>query len=380
MVSPARINESPPNLARNVVLITTILITFVVALFVLWEASSAILVLLVGIFISVLFDAGARGLALLVSWRRHIRLIIVFLLVAQLIVLLFWWSGTRIGDEVGQFITSMEELPKKLMDFIASNLSFMPGGPERILQFLPNGSTLFGDATTMVSAIADSVLKAIAIIFLGAFFSWEPEIYKEAVLSLLPRNSRPRVNEVLDLSAHAMRQWMVGQSVSMAIIFMVGLAALAAVGMPYPILLALQAGLLTFIPTVGPFVAGVVIILAGFSVSPTMALYGLGTYALIQLLESNLITPMVQRRTVRIPPAIGLAIQFISWLLFGLMGVAFALPFAAARKVLIEELYVKDRLGGSWASGQNRASGLRSKNLFPDEPVRRLNDDSNFAP
>ena len=362
------------------VLITTILITFVVALFVLWEASSAILVLLVGIFISVLFDAGARGLALLVSWRRHIQLIIVFLLVAQLIVLLFWWGGTRIGDEVGQFITSMEELPKKLMDFIASNLSFMPGGPERILQFLPNGSTLFGDATTMVSAIADSVLKAIAIIFLGAFFSWEPEIYKEAVLSLLPRNSRPRVNEVLDLSAHAMRQWMVGQSVSMAIIFMVGLAALAAVGMPYPILLALQAGLLTFIPTVGPFVAGVVIILAGFSVSPTMALYGLGTYALIQLLESNLITPMVQRRTVRIPPAIGLAIQFISWLLFGLMGVAFALPFAAARKVLIEELYVKDRLGGSWASGQNRASGLRSKNLFPDEPVRRLNDDSNFAP
>ena len=166
----------------------------------------------------------------------------------------------------------------------------------------------------------------------------------------------------------------------MAIIFMVGLAALAAVGMPYPILLALQAGLLTFIPTVGPFVAGVVIILAGFSVSPTMALYELGTYALIQLLESNLITPMVQRRTVRIPPAIGLAIQFISWLLFGLMGVAFALPFAAARKVLIEELYVKDRLGGSWASGQNRASGLRSKNLFPDEPVRRLNDDSNFAP
>ena len=127
MVSPARINESPPNLARNVVLITTILITFVVALFVLWEASSAILVLLVGIFISVLFDAGARGLALLVSWRRHIQLIIVFLLVAQLIVLLFWWGGTRIGDEVGQFITSMEELPKKAYGFYCEQSELYAG-------------------------------------------------------------------------------------------------------------------------------------------------------------------------------------------------------------------------------------------------------------
>ena len=362
------------------VLITSIVVTFVVALFVLWEASSALLVLLVGIVTSVLFDAGAHGLALLVSWRRHIRLIIVFLLVALLIMLLFWWGGTRIGDEVGQFITSMEALPKKLKDFFASDLGFLPGGPEQILKLLPNGSTLFGDATTIVSALADSVLKATAIIFLGAFFSWEPEIYKAAVLSLLPRGSRPRVDEVLDLSAHAMRQWMVGQSISMAIIFIVGLAALAGVGMPYPILLALQAGWLTFIPTVGPFVAGLVIILAGFSVSPTMALYGLGTYALIQFLESNLITPMVQRRTVRIPPAIGLGIQLIAWLLFGLIGLAFALPLAAAGKILIEELYVKDRLGGSWASGQNQVSGSRSANLIPDGSVRRLNDNSSLAP
>ncbi|HUB65037.1 MAG TPA: AI-2E family transporter [Methylocella sp.] len=348
MVSPAKLEKGFASLAGRTALITTVVVCFVAGLLVLWEASSAVLVVLVGLIVSVLFDAGARGIGLLVSWPRHIRLVIVFLLAALLITTIFWWGGTRFSQEVGQFIASMQTLPKKLSDFFASDLHFLPGGPQQYLQLLPNGGTLFGDATTIVTAIADSVLKSLAIIFLGAFFSWEPKIYKAALLSLLPKDSRARVDEVLDKSAHALRQWMVGQSVSMAVIFLVGLAALGAVGMPYPVLLALQAGLLTFIPTLGPFAAGIVIILAGFSVSPMMALYGLCTYLVIQFLESNLVTPMVQRRTVRIPPAIGLGIQLIAWGLFGLIGLAFALPIAAAAKVLIEELYVKDRLGGGW--------------------------------
>jgi predicted PurR-regulated permease PerM len=79
-----------------------------------------------------------------------------------------------------------------------------------------------------------------------------------------------------------------------------------------------------------------------------MALYGLGAYIMLQFLETHLITPMVQKRTVRIPPAIGLGIQLIAGVLFGVLGLAFAMPIAAAAKVLIEELYVKDQLGGPW--------------------------------
>jgi predicted PurR-regulated permease PerM len=58
---------------------------------------------------------------------------------------------------------------------------------------------------------------------------------------------------------------------------------------------------------------------------------------------------MVQERTVRLPPAFTLGLQLISGFLFGLLGLAFALAIAAAGKVIIEELYVKDGLGGSWS-------------------------------
>ena len=98
----------------------------------------------------------------------------------------------------------------------------------------------------------------------------------------------------MDKAGDAMRHWLMAQAISVGIIFTFALAALLLIGMPYPILLAVQAGLLAFIPTVGPFIAGVVIILAGLAVSLEMALYGMGVYAVIQFLETNLITPMVQ--------------------------------------------------------------------------------------
>jgi predicted PurR-regulated permease PerM len=146
-----------------------------------------------------------------------------------------------------------------------------------------------------------------------------------------------------------MREWLIGQSVSMTVIFLFSLSALMLIGMPYPFLLAVQAGVLTFIPTLGPFLAGIVIILAGLSQSLTMALYGLATYLMIQFLETHLVTPLVQERTIRLPPAITLGLQVIAGFLLGLLGVAFIVPLSAAGKVLIEELYVKDYLGGPWS-------------------------------
>jgi predicted PurR-regulated permease PerM len=79
-----------------------------------------------------------------------------------------------------------------------------------------------------------------------------------------------------------------------------------------------------------------------------MAAYGLGTYLLIQFLETHLVTPLVQERTVRLPPGATLGLQIIAGLLFGLPGVIFAVPATAAAKTIFEQLYVDDYLGGPW--------------------------------
>ena len=101
-------------------------------------------------------------------------------------------------------------------------------------------------------------------------------------------------------------------------------------------------------------VAGVIIILAGLSHSVVMAAYGLGTYLLIQFLETHLVTPLVQERTVRLPPAATLGLQIVAGMLFGIPGIVFAVPATAAGRTLIQELYVEDYLGGGWYAPRRR--------------------------
>ena len=263
-----------------------------------------------------------------------------------------WWGGTILIDQVNNFLSAMKTLVREANAFLRSGPFGLPPSGASITDFLPSSGTVFGGARTLASITFSAVTLSVAIVFLAAFFAWEPEVYKAVVLSLLPRDKRERVSEVLDMAGRAMHEWLIGQSVSMLVVFLFSLVALVLVGMPYPVLLAVQAGLLTFIPTLGPSVAGVVIILAGLSQSPVMAVYGLVTYLIIQFLESNLVTPLVQERTIRMPPATTVALQLVAALLFGLIGLAFVVPLSAAGKVLVEELYVNDRLGGGWEAAQ----------------------------
>ena len=295
-----------------------------------------------------MLDAAARGLGHLVRWRRRVRLMIVFVVAALLVVAALTFSGAILVAQAHNFASAMRELAQEANRFIENdNLGLFPAGTN-LSGLLPDGGALFGGATTIATGTFTMVVLVVAVLFLGAFFAGEPLMYKATVLSVLPATKRERVNAVLDLCAHTLREWLIGQSVSMVVIFIFSISALMLVGMPYPALLAVQAGLLTFIPTLGAFIAGVVVILAGLSQSFVMAVYGLVTYLIIQFLETHLITPLVQERMVRLPPAATLRLQLVAGMLFGIPGIVFAVPASAAGKTLIQELYVKDYLGGGW--------------------------------
>ena len=141
----------------------------------------------------------------------------------------------------------------------------------------------------------------------------------------------------------------------MLVIFLASWLVLWLIDMPFAFLLALQAGLLAFIPTIGPLLAGIPIIFAGMSVSPNMLIWGLATYLAIQMVESNLLTPIVQQRATALPPALTLGFQLVMGALFGLPGLIVAVPMLAIILTLVRRLYVEDVLGGP-ASGSRRSA------------------------
>lgn len=342
------------DVAVTAAVVTTVAIAFGIMVAIVWIAAEGFIIIFAGILLAVLLDAGARGLGRVFPWRRRVRLMIVFFVAAVFIAAVLMFGGAILAAQAHNFVSAMKGLLSDANRFIQDNgLGLFP--PDMHLSgLLPNGGVLFGGATTVATSALDMIMLVTAILFLGAFLAWEPRVYKAVVLSLLPKPKRMRVDAVLDQCAHAMREWLIGQGVSMFVIFIFSISALMLVGMPYPALLAVQAGLLTFIPTLGPFVAGVVIILAGLSQSMVMAAYGLGTYLVIQFLETHLVTPLVQERTVRLPPASTLGLQILAGMLFGIPGVIFVVPAAAAGKTLIQELYVEDYLGGAWHAPSRR--------------------------
>jgi len=119
---------------------------------------------------------------------------------------------------------------------------------------------------------------------------------------------------------------------------------LALIGVPLSLSLGLVAGLLEFIPVVGPILAAVPGVLLAFSAGPQSAAYAVLLYISVQQIESNILTPLVQRWAVELPPVVALLSIVAAGLVFGVMGVIFATPMAVVVMALVRHLYVEDTL------------------------------------
>jgi len=204
---------------------------------------------------------------------------------------------------------------------------------------------MLSQATSFLSSTLGILTGALVVLFIGLFVAAEPKLYRHGALRLFPPSARSRAAEILGETAHALRFWILGRVVSMTIIGVLTWIGLAVLGVKLALSLALLAAVLTFIPYIGPTLSVIPAALLGLLHSPQTALYVVALYLGVQLLESYLITPLVQRSAVKLPPALTLVAQIAMGLLVGALGVMFAAPLVVALIVLVKRAYVGDVLG-----------------------------------
>ncbi len=210
---------------------------------------------------------------------------------------------------------------------------------------LSGASSVLGPATAVVLGLVDAVGNLMVIVFLGLAFAADPRSYRDGTLRFVPPSKRNRAGKVLDGAGETLRHWLFGQLLTMTAIFLFTWAGLSFLGIGGALILGLQAGLLAFVPTVGPLIAGLIIVLAALASGFQALLGAIGVYLVVQCLESYGLTPFIQKRALDIPPATIFAGQLVLGVIFGLWGIALALPLLAVIKVLLEQLYVEDTLG-----------------------------------
>jgi predicted PurR-regulated permease PerM len=201
---------------------------------------------------------------------------------------------------------------------------------------------LIGGAMPLLNTAVGAVTGFFLVLFAGLFIAISPRTYMRGLIVLLPRSSRRRAGEVLPKAGVAMVQWMKGTALAMLFVGIVATAGLWIIGVPAALALGIIAGLLEFIPYMGPALSFIPAIVVAFAISPKMALWVILLYAVVQSLESSVVTPLLMKQMVKLPPALTLLFQTMMAALFGFLGLLLAVPILATSKVLVEDLWVED--------------------------------------
>ena len=178
----------------------------------------------------------------------------------------------------------------------------------------------------------------------AAFLATSPQMYLTGGLRLLPIDWRPRGKEVAHQIGRTLQLWFLGQLIDMIIVGILIGAGLFLRGVPLALTLALIAAVLNFVPYVGALAGAVPAIVVAFSQSPTVALWVDLLFLSVQILEGNVIAPLIQKRTISLPPALTILCQTILGTLFGLLGLILATPLIAMMKTAVRLIYVEDML------------------------------------
>jgi predicted PurR-regulated permease PerM len=218
-------------------------------------------------------------------------------------------------------------------------------------------SYLFSFLSSTVAVMGAIVLLVFLAIYIGA----EPDVYRGWMLAAVPAALRPQMRQVLSEISTVLRKWLVTQLIAMIVIGSVCTVVLLVLGVKAPFALGFIAGLMEFVPTVGPVFSAVPAVLMGFVDSPEKALAVAIAYWGIQFLENNLLIPYLMRGEMDLPPAITLVAQTLMTLVFGLLGLMVAVPLTAAVlvpvRMLAERENAKER---ELALEQNRTADMRT--------------------
>lgn len=314
------------------------LILFAVLSVLLVLAPDVLLVIFAGLLFGVFFGGGGAWLARLIGIGRGWGIgLFVLLIIVALSCSVFGFAP--IAAE--QFDRLVQEMPAAI-EQLRGRIQDYPLGDELVRRvtpgaLMPNG----GAAATAVTNTFGAIGNFAIMLFIGLYTAIDPATYRRGLISIFAPSSRALAHEVLGKVADTLQNWLMAKLMSMAVVAVLTWLGLWFVGVPLAAIFGLIAGLLAFIPNIGPIMAAVPAILLAFSQSSTMALLVAAVFIVVQSIESYAITPLIQQKQVSLPPALVISMQLLMGALFGILGLALATPMAALGLTAVRETYVK---------------------------------------
>jgi predicted PurR-regulated permease PerM len=305
------------------------------------------------IFAAVLIAIFLRGLADILRRWIPIGEGWLVLVVAVLLVFIIATAVALLAPSVAEQARVLRfEVPRSAQQAAEYLARFSWG--QTIISQLPTIDDVMAkiDAAAVLSRVGGYFSSTIGVvgnifvtILLAIYLASEPRLYSGGMTSLFPIAHRRRAAEVMSATYETLRWWLIGKAGSMIFIGVLTWIGLSIIGVPLALTLGLIAGLLSFIPNFGPIISAVPALLVAAIDSPFSAVYVLALYVGVQLVESNVVTPIIERETVELAPALTIIFQIALGALIGGLGLVLATPLLAVIVVLVKMVYIEDVLG-----------------------------------
>ena len=323
---------------RRVLIVLALASLFLLA----WHLRELALTLFGAVVVATIFRAIARRICKIVRIGEGAAVAISVLLVLGL-------AGGLIALFGAHFAQQVEVLDRALPTAWASfeeRVDELGLGDQfrRLADGVRESSGSFSSLTQAAMSIGNGIAGLLIVLFGGIYLAVQPRLYKAGAIKLIPAAKRPLVDEAMDESETALRLWLKGQLIAMVAVGLLTWFGLWLLGMPSAMVLGLLAGVLEFIPFLGPLLAAIPGVLLALAVSPDLALWVLLVYFIVQQLEGYVLTPLIQQFEVKLPGVILLFAVFGFGILFGTLGVILAAPLTVVLYVLVKRLYVIEAL------------------------------------
>jgi predicted PurR-regulated permease PerM len=328
-------------------------IALVLSLYILWQIRQMLLVVFAAIVLATALNKLARKIQQRFKLSRTVGILAAISIFVGILVCFFILI-------VPPFITQFQELtttkfPAILKSSSQWGINLASYIPAPLIPYLPNIEDLTkqiqpllksfaGQSLTIFSSSLGAVLNLLFMVILTIMLLAQPTAYRRAFIALFPSFYRRRVDGILAECDVSLGKWVGGAMLSMVVVAILSLIGLLTLGIPLALAQAILAGLLNFVPNLGPTISVVIPVAIALMDEPWKAVAIFVIYFMIQQFESSLLTPYIMAQQVSLLPAITLIAQVFFTTFFGFMGLLLALPLTVVAKVWINAVLIEDIL------------------------------------
>lgn len=323
--------------------LNAILLFFILTTILLYYGKSFLVPLLFSILFSMLLLPVCRWLeskGVTRIWSTLIGILIIIAFITGIVAIIVG-QGAALTEDLPQMQAKAQQMVEKAQQSVETNYGI---SPKEQAQYIKKGiDSLSESGNTFFKGVFSTLfglLSSLVLILLYFFFiMWKREKYKEFLLKLVKDENREKVSGELRKISHVSGRYLIGRLISMGFLAVVYMIGFSIIGLPNGLLLALVAVLPTIVPYIGAFVGGffpmAIALVAG---TPDMVLPTLILLVVAQVIDNNIIEPLVEGEVMDISPIFTIIAIVLGEMLWGIAGMILFIPIFAIIKIVFDHI------------------------------------------